>query len=154
MGAQRLMHYLNENNVNYETMEHPTAYTSQEIAEKAHIKGKTMAKTVMVKVDGQLTMAVLPGNDMLDIALFQKACGGTNIELVKENEFSDQFPDCELGAMPPFGNLYNMKVWVDVDLAKDERIAFNAGNHHELCLMSYNDFEKLVEPTRADIHRH
>lgn len=154
MGAPKLMQYLNENNVQFETLEHPTAYTTQEIAEKSHIRGKNMAKTVMVKVNGELAMAVLPGNDMLDIALFKKACGGSDVELVKETEFKDQFPDCELGAMPPFGNLYNMKVWVDVDLAKDERIAFNAGNHHELCLMSYTDFENLVSPIKADIHRH
>jgi len=153
MGAAKLMQYLNENNVRFETLEHPTAYTAQEIAEKAHIHGKDMAKTVMVKIDGQMAMAVLPGNDMLDVALLKKACGA-EVELVNENEFRDNFPDCELGAMPPFGNLYDMKVWVDVDLAKDEKIAFNAGNHHELCLISYSDFEKLVEPIRADIHRH
>lgn len=154
MSANKLMQYLNDNNVNYETIEHPTAYTAQEIAEKAHIKGKNMAKTVLVKVDGQLTMAVLPGNDMLDMEAFKKACGGTNIQLLSENEFSDYFPDCELGAQPPFGNLYNMATWVDVDLAQDETIAFNAGNHHELCKISYSDFEKLVNPIRADIHRH
>ena len=154
MGAPKLMQYLNDNNVNYETMEHPTAYTAQEIAEKAHIKGKSFAKTVMVKIDGELAMAVLPGNDMLDLGLFKNACGGSNIELVKETEFRDQFPDCELGAMPPFGNLYHMKVWVDTDLSEDGTIAFNADNHHELCLMSFSDYEKLVEPIRADIHRH
>ncbi|RLA63047.1 MAG: deacylase [Epsilonproteobacteria bacterium] len=154
MGAPKLMQYLNENNIQFETLEHPTAYTAQEIAQKSHIKGKDIAKTVMVKIDGEIAMAVLPSNDMLDIDLLQKACGGGKVDLIKENEFKDNFSDCELGAMPPFGNLYHMKVWVDVDLAKDEKIAFNAGNHHELCLISYSDFEKLVSPIRADIHKH
>lgn len=154
MAAKKLIDFLEKNHTKYKTLKHDVAYTAPEIAQKAHIRGKEFAKTVMVRLDGKLAMAVLRGNDLLDIKELKKAGNAKEAEILKENEFAKAFPDCELGAMPPFGNLYNMKVYVDEELSRDKQIAFNAGTHQELCLLSYSDWEKLVHPKKANIHKH
>lgn len=128
---------------------HSPAYTAQEVAASAHIKGKEVAKTVMVKVDGKMAMAVLPASRKVDFALLKKVAKAREVELAGENEFKDVFPDCEIGAMPPFGNLYGMEVFVDESLREDKEIAFNAGSHSELIKMAYKDFERLVKPKIA-----
>jgi Ala-tRNA(Pro) deacylase len=153
MLAKRLKKFLKDNKIDFEIHPHSTAYTTQETAEKARIKGKRLAKTVMVRIDDEVVMAVLPGDEMLDPELLKRASGGGRVEVLKEDEFSSLFPDCEVGAMPPFGNLYNIKVWVDADLGEVERISFNGGNHEELCTIAYSDFENIVKPVRANIHR-
>ncbi len=148
MPSQRLKDFLDQNNIKYVTIRHSLAYTSQEIAASAHIKGKNLAKTVLIKINGKMVMAVLPATHKVDFDLLKKAFGHENIRLANEHEFLDKFPECEVGAMPPFGNLYNMEVYVDESLTEDKEIAFNAGTHVELIQMSYEDFERLVQPKK------
>jgi Ala-tRNA(Pro) deacylase len=146
MPATKLKEYLDSHHVKYATLSHTPAYTAGEIAAEAHISGKEMAKTVMVKVDGKLAMAVLPAPNKVNFQLLQEATGAKTVELAKEQEFKDQFPDCEVGAMPPFGNLYDMDVYVEEALSWDEVIGFNAGTHSEIVKLAYKDFENLVHP--------
>ncbi len=146
MPARRVKEYLDENNVRYTTISHSPAYTAQEIAAKAHIPGQELAKTVCVKVDGRLAMAVLPASYSVDFQLLQEVTGAERLELATETDFRDRFPECELGAMPPFGNLYGMDVYVAVKLTEDKTIAFSAGSHSELIRMHYADYERLVNP--------
>ena len=116
------------------------------IAASAHVPGKELAKTVMVKIEGKMAMAVLPASSRVDLHQLREAIGASKVELASEGEFKDMFPECEVGAMPPFGNLYGMDVYASVKLAEDEEIAFNAGSHTELIRLAYQDFEKLAEP--------
>lgn len=147
MPVDRLRKYLEENHVKYVTVSHSPAFTAQEIAASAHVPGKELAKTVMVKVDGEMLMVVLPATERIDLELLREATGSKKVELAREEEFTKLFPECERGAMPPFGNLWNMKTLVDQQLREDERIAFNAGTLTELIQLSYSDYERLVEPT-------
>ena len=146
MPAAKLKELLDAKGVRYVSISHSVAYTAQEIAASAHVRGKEMAKTVIVRIDGRLAMAVLPASPMVDESLLKDALGAERVEIAAEKDFRDAFPGCELGAMPPFGNLYDMEVFVDPRLAKDEEIVFNAGTHRELIRMRYEDFEKLVQP--------
>lgn len=148
MPAKKLKEFLDQNNVKYVTIKHSLAYTSQEIAASAHIKGKNLAKTVLIKINGKMAMLVLPATHKVDFDLLKNALGNENVRLANEQEFLDKFPECEVGAMPPFGNLYNMEVYVDEALSEDKEIAFNAGTHVELIQMSYEDFERLVKPKK------
>ncbi len=145
MPIRKLREFLDENKVKYLTISHSPAYTAQEIAASAHIPGKELAKTVMVRVGGKLAMAVLPAIDLVDFDRLADAVG-EKVELVDEKEFKDAFPGCEVGAMPPFGNLYGFDVYVADSLAEDKQIAFNAGSHTELVRLSFDDFERLVKP--------
>ena len=147
MPVQRLKAYLDENDVKYVTIGHSQAFTAAEIAETAHIPGKELAKTVMVKLDGEMVMVVLPATERINLEWLREATGAELVELASEEEFSGLFPNCEVGAMPPFGNLWNLQTLVDQQLREDERIAFNAGTLTELVQLSYADFERLVEPT-------
>jgi Ala-tRNA(Pro) deacylase len=150
MAFKKLKEYLDENGVKYVTVSHSPAYTAQEVAAKAHVPGKAIAKTVLVKVDGKLVMAVLPGSFKVNFESLKKVLGSDNVRLADEHEFIDKFPDCEVGAMPPFGNLYGVEVFVANSLAEDEEIVFNACSHSQLIKMSYSDYEKLVKPVRLD----
>ena len=150
MPVKRLKEFLDSQSVRYVSIQHSTTYTAQEVAQSAHISGKDMAKTVMVFVDGKMAMAVLPAIYKLDLGLLAGAAGGA-VELAAEPQFRGRFPDCELGAMPPFGNLYGMDVYVDESLSRDEEIAFNAGTHSELIVLRYDDFARLVKPKVARI---
>jgi Ala-tRNA(Pro) deacylase len=125
---------------------HSTAYTAQEIASLAHIKGRDMAKTVIVKIDDQMAMVVLPASYHVDLSALKAAATAKTVALASESEFRGRFPECETGAMPPFGNLYGMPVFVEKTLTKDKEIAFNAGTHSELIRLSYEDFARLVQP--------
>lgn len=147
MPTKRLREFLDQQGTKYVTMSHPVAYTAHEIAALAHISNKELAKTVIVKIDGALAMAVLPASYAVDLPLLRAATGARTVSLAKEAAFKDRFPECDIGAMPPFGNLYGMVVYVDESLAKDKDIAFNAGSHNELLQVSYADFERLVKPT-------
>jgi Ala-tRNA(Pro) deacylase len=147
MPARRLKEFLDREGVRYVTIVHSPAFTAQEVASMAHIPGKILAKTVMVKVDGKLAMAVVPASYHVDFDMLQGALGAKKVELAREGEFKNTFPDCELGAMPPFGNLYNLEVFVARSLAEDDEIAFNACSHHELIKLPYKAFEDLVHPT-------
>ncbi len=146
MPSRKLKEYLDQNNVKYVTIKHSIAYTSQEIAASAHIKGKDLAKTVLIKINGKMAMCVLPASYKVDFKQLKKAVGNDNIRLANEMEFKDKFPECEVGAMPPFGNLYNLDVYVAESLKDDEQIAFNAGTHTELIQLAFNDFMNLVKP--------
>jgi Ala-tRNA(Pro) deacylase len=146
MPIKKIRNFLDEQNIKYVVIIHSPTYTAQEIAASAHIPGKELAKTVMIKVDGRMTMAVLPASYTVDFHLIKKAAAAKNVELASEEEFKYLFPECEIGAMPPFGNLYNIDVLVSKTLAEDENISFNAGSHKELIKLAYKDFEKLVRP--------
>jgi len=147
MTGQILKDLLDDNNVEYVTITHSPAYTMQRIAELTHISGKELAKTVIVKLDDRFAMAVLPTSTRVDLDHLKRGVEADKVAIATEQEFKDLFPDCEVGAMPPFGNLYDMDVYVAKKLAEDEEIAFNAGSHTELVRMAYKDFEKLVSPT-------
>lgn len=153
MPVERLRDFLDSNGVKYITIRHSPAFTAQEIAASAHIKGRELAKTVMVKIDGKLSMAVIPAQRMLDLEKLSKAAGGAEVEIAVEKEFIEAFPGCELGAMPPFGNIYGIDVFVALELTKDEEIVFNAGSHSELVRLSYVDFESLAMPKVAPLSR-
>jgi Ala-tRNA(Pro) deacylase len=146
MPAQMLKEFLDSQGVEYVVISHSPAFTAQRIAESAHIQGKELAKTVIVKIDGRMAMAVLPSSQKIDLSLLCDTAHAQKVELATESEFRDRFPGCEPGAMPPFGNLYGMDVYVAASLAEDEEIAFNAGSFTELVRMAYRDFERLVQP--------
>ena len=146
MPKEGLKEYLESNNVHYEFIEHTPVYTAQEIAATAHIPGKQMAKTVMVKIDGEMAMAVLPSPYRVNFEHLKEQTGAERVELASEGEFKDKFPDCEPGAMPPFGNLYGMDVYAEKNLSEEMDIVFCAGAHGKLIRMAYKDFESLVKP--------
>jgi Ala-tRNA(Pro) deacylase len=146
MPVDKLREFLDSHDVRYVLISHSKAYTAQEIAASARVPGRELAKTVMVKVDGEVAMSVLPASYKVDVQSLREALGVDSVELAEEREFGPLFPDCDLGAMPPFGNLYGMKVYVAQSLAEDAEIAFNACSHTELIRMSYADFERLVKP--------
>ena len=146
MPVQRLKDFLDEHQVKYVVISHSRAFTTQEVASLTHIPGRELAKTVIVDIDGEAAMAVLPGSQKVDLPLLRDALGAQQVTLVKEAAFRGRFPECDLGAMPQFGNLYGMPVYVADSLTEDEEIAFNAGSHTELVRMAYRDFERLVQP--------
>ena len=146
MPSAKLKEYLDSENIKYVSIIHSRAYTAQETAESAHIPGKELAKTVMVKIDGEMAMAVLPASDRVDFDLLRGVADAANVTLADEAEFNSIFPESEVGAMPPFGNMYGMDVYVEESLSDDKEIAFNAGSHSELIKLSYSDFERLVKP--------
>jgi len=146
MPARKLREFLDNHKIEYITIHHSPAFTAQRIAELAHISGKDLAKTVIVSLDDEYAMAVLPASLHVSLARLKEATGAQKAELASEDEFQNLFPDCEVGAMPPFGNLYDMKVYVAGQLAEDEEIAFNAGSHTELVQLAYDDFNRLVSP--------
>jgi len=146
MPARKLKEFLDKEKIKYVSITHSPAYTAQEVAASAHVPGKELAKTVIVKVDGQMAMAVLPANRKVVVQELREITGADEVQFATEVEFKNLFPDCETGAMPPFGNLYGMEVYVAPSLAEDDEIAFNGGTHTELIKMSYQDFERLVKP--------
>ena len=146
MVCKKLKTYLDENNIHYIMITHSRAFTAQEVAATAHISGNEMAKTVMIKIDGEMAMAVLPANYHVDFNLLKELTRHEKVVLAVEEEFRNIFPDCELGAMPPFGNLYDMDVYVAEKLTECDQITFNAGSHTELIKMNYADFANLVKP--------
>jgi Ala-tRNA(Pro) deacylase len=146
MPVQALREYLDYHLVKYVVIQHSPAFTMQEVASAAHIPGKDLAKTVIVEIDGRLAMAVLPASQKVELEQLRESLGAQRVTLAREDVFRGRFPECEPGAMPPFGNLYDMDVYVADSLAEDEEIAFNAGSHTQLVRMAYRDFERLVQP--------
>jgi len=145
MPIQKLKTFLNENGVKYTVIGHSRAFTAQEIAELAHIPGKELAKTVMVMIAGQVAMAVVPASHLVDFKCLSDVAG-TSVDLADEGDFVELFPNCDVGAMPPFGNLYDMPVYVSEPLAEDEFIAFSAGSHAEVIRLEYAEFQRLANP--------
>lgn len=154
MSMPLLNRYLQEHHVPYQVIPHPPAYTAQETAALAHVPGRALAKPVMVKLDGRIAMVVLSAAERLDLGRLREVTGAITASLAAESEFRDLFPECELGAMPPFGNLFGLEVWASDGLLDDEHIAFNAGNHSELIRIASSDFQRLVRPRIAHFRRH
>lgn len=145
----RLKALLDSHQVPYESLSHSTTYTAQGTAAMMQISGKEIAKTVVLSTGPkweETILAVLPGSKHVKLDKLAAAVGKP-VRLATELEFSSLFPDCELGAMPPFGALYNLPVYVDESLAKDKVIVFNAGTHHDAVRMDYEDFARLARPT-------
>nr|WP_321406389.1 YbaK/EbsC family protein [uncultured Carboxylicivirga sp.] len=153
MPFTRLEEFLNREKINYKRIVHSRAYTAQKTAAYAHISGNEIAKSVIVKINGKISMAVVPASYQLDLNELKRATGAKDVRLATETEFKDVFKDCEVGAQPPFGNLYNLEVFVAEKLTEDTNIAFNACNHAELIQMTYKDYQRLVHPTVIKIAR-
>jgi len=149
MPCEKLLEYLTENHVDFELTEHPQAYAARETALKAGVPIRLFAKSVLVRLDGLMAMAVIPSDHKINFNLLRQAADADTISLALEDEFEARFPDCELGAMPPFGNLYDMAVYVDSHLASVSTMTFNAGTHTETITMPYADFERLAIPHLA-----
>lgn len=151
MTTAKLKQFLDSNQVKYVTIKHSPSYTAQEVAATAHVPGNSMAKTVIVKLDGTMAMVVEPASHKVNFDKLKSLSGAKEVELASESEFQQRFPECELGAMPPFGNLYGMDVFVAKSLSSDGEITFNAGTHSELIKMSYKDFARLVSPKEISL---
>lgn len=146
MAISTLTDYLDKHGKKYVIVTHSEAFTAQEVAASAHIPGKDMVKTVMVKADGDMKMVVLPSTHDVDFNAIREALDADDVELASEDEFKSLFPESETGAMPPFGNLYDIDTLVAESLTDDDIIAFNAGNHREVIKLAYSDYEELVQP--------
>ncbi len=146
MPLQKLRDFLDQHNTKYILIVHSPAFTAQEVAASAHVPGKQLAKTVILKLDGQMAMCVMPAHKKIDFEKCKEQMNARQVELASEEEFKYAFPECETGAMPPFGNLYDMPVYVCETLANNDDIAFVAGSHRELIKLNYRDFERLVNP--------
>ena len=161
--CKRLKDFLDKNKVQYQVAGHPEVYTAQEIAAALHVPGKELAKVVIIKAvedpthrGERFVMTVLPASWRIDMARLKDALKAKEINLATEKEFESLFPDCEVGAMPPFGNLYGVDVYVDRALTEDEEIFFQAGNHIESIKMKYKDYSQLVDPNIVEfgVHLH
>jgi Ala-tRNA(Pro) deacylase len=150
----RLKELLDSSGVAYEHRVHPNTFTAAETAESVSIPGNEMAKTVIVNADGLLRMAVVPANRRVDLQHLKFITRSENIRIASESEFRNQFPDCEVGAMPPFGTIFGLPVYCDVQLENGEFIEFNAGTHHETIRMAFHDFKRLENPTMTDLVDH
>jgi len=145
----RLIDFLNRSKVRYEVLHHPEAFTAQELAAIEHVKGRSHAKVVMVKAEGEVLMAVLPADHRVDLEKLDKATG-RKTALATEAEFKVLFPDCAVGTMPPFGELYGVPVYLDASLTDAERIVFEAGTHSDAIRMRYADYARVAKSTIAD----
>ena len=154
MSLPALEQYLREFRAPFSTLSHASAYRASEVAARAGVPCRQMAKPVLVRIDGALAMAVVAADGRVDLARLRELTGAGSVVLATEAEFQDRFPECELGAMPPFGNLYGMALYVDRQLADDGALCFNAGSHTELLRMRYVDFERLANPCVADLAQH
>jgi Ala-tRNA(Pro) deacylase len=146
MPATKLQSYLDQHGIKYLVIQHSPAHTSQEVAARMHIHGWELAKTTIVKLDGALAMAVLPAPSRVDVEMLRRVTGAHSAALATEKEFEHLFPGCDLGAMPPFGNLYGLAVYVDEQLVTGGSIVFKAGTHGEVIRMEFPDFQRLVQP--------
>jgi Ala-tRNA(Pro) deacylase len=153
MATQRIREFLDGNHARYVFVSHSPAFTAQEIAASMHIPGKLMAKTIVVKVDGRLALAVVPATKELDTAALARIAKAQEVEIASEDEFVDRFVGCQLGTAPPFGNLFGMETFVDVELARQQDVVFNAGTHTDAIWMRTGDFQRLARPTLASIAR-
>lgn len=149
--AARVRDFLDEHGVDYERLHHQRDYTAMETAAHTHTPGRQFAKAVMVRVGGELAMAVLPSHHVVDVERLSAALGGAPVEIASEEEFANVCPDCEEGAIPPFGNLYGLPVYVSPTLAENERITCVAGHHAEAIRLAYRDFDRLVKPRQVDL---
>lgn len=155
MSLPALEQYLREFRAPFSTLSHAAAYRATEVAARAGVPCNQMAKAVLVRIDGALAMVVLPADNRVDLARLRKLTEAGSVVLATEDEFGERFPECELGAMPPFGNLYGLPLYMDRRLADDPAICFNAGSHTDLIRMRTMDFEGLANPAIVDlVERH
>lgn len=147
----KLREYLDRHQVRYEVLSHAQAFTAQEVAQAQHVHGREVAKVVIVRSGSDFIMTVLPATRRLDLERAAVVLGKPLLQLASEEQFSGLFSGCEPGAMPPFGNLYGLPVWVDRALTADESIVFNAGTHTQTVRMRYADFAQLVQPKVASL---
>ena len=148
---ERLQRFLDQQRVGYQTLPHREVFTAQEVAAVQHVRGQELAKVVVVRGGGRFLMFVLPATYHVHVPKARTATGTSDLELAHETEFASLFPACEPGAMPPFGNLYGVPVWVDEALTRDEQIVFNACTHTQAIRMKYVDFARLVRPIVASL---
>jgi Ala-tRNA(Pro) deacylase len=151
---QKLLTFLDDNQAKYTHHSHATAYTAREVAAVEHVPAHKIAKAVVFFSENGFGMAVLPGDSMLDVHGLQTLLRVSRLRLATESELNDLFPDCELGAMAPFGNLCGLPVFVDSSLADEETIAFNAGTHRDVLHMRFEDYQRLVQPSIVVASRH
>ncbi len=151
LSLNKLKQFLDNSLVAYEVLTHPVAFTAQQLAAVQHVKGKQLAKVVVARSGSEFIMIVLPAPYHVGLQRARDATGRQDLEIAHEYEFASLFAGCEPGAMPPFGNLYNVPVWVDESLAQDEEIVFNACTHTQAIRMKYSDFARLVHPTVAKL---
>lgn len=151
MAAKSLKKFLDQHGVKYVTIEHSPAFTAPEVAEPVHVSGSNFAKTIIVRLDDELAMVVLPANRKIVLSELREMMLSEKVELASERDFGARFPDCELGAMPPFGNLYGLSVYLARSLTEAEEIAFNAGTHREVIKMAFEECANLVEPIVMDL---
>lgn len=148
---ERIESYLRASGVPFEIREHPLAFTAQEVAAVEHVKGRRFAKVVMVVADDEMRMVVLPASEKVSFDRLRTAIQARSVRLAGEDEFASRFPDCDAGAMPPFGHLYGTSVIVDETLTRNERIEFQLGTHTTTMSLAYSDFAKIERPTVADL---
>ncbi len=152
--SSKTKEFLDGEGVQYEALQHATAYTAQEVAGAQHVSGQETIKAVIVKVDGKFVMCVLPAIHLLDLERFKHITGGQKVELASEEELGTLFPDYELGAEPPFGPLYGLEIFSDRDLESNEYVVFNGGTHTDTVRMTYADWKRLAQPTVAEFGVH
>jgi len=146
MATRRIREFLDGSAVKYVTISHSPAYTAQETAQSTHIPGRKMTKTVVVRVDGHLAMAVVPATKEIDLELLRQQIDAQQVTLAREAEFVDRFAGCQLGTFPPFGNLFGLDTFVDPSVTERGEIAFPAGTHTDVIVMRTSDYERLVCP--------
>lgn len=151
MPVKKLKEYLDANKVKYVTISHSPAYTAREVAASTLVPRAEFAKTVLVNIDDKMAMAVIPASPRLNLEQLGQSINAKKVALANKQEFQSRFPDCEVGAMPPFGNLYDMEVYVATNLTLDDEIVFNAGSHIQVIQMAYGDYADLVQPKVLDI---
>lgn len=150
---QHIASFLDEHHVPYTTQQHPQAFTAQRVAAAEHVSGNVVAKAVILVANDQPVMFVLPASHRVDLQKAAALLGVDSVRFATEREFAGRFADCELGALPPLGNLYGLPVYVDESLASREQIVFRAGTHTDTVAVAYTDFAKMVPATVADISR-
>lgn len=153
MTARRLHEFLDEAGIDYEVTEHDQAYTAHEVAQSEHVSGWDVAKPVMLVVAGDLAMCVVPAPVDVDPDRARDWFGGAEVRLADEDEFADVFEDCELGAHPPFGNLYDVPVFLDETMRARERMICRDGSHTETVTIATADFVRLADPEIIDVGR-
>ena len=147
---ERMEKFLRENSVEFKVETHDQAFTMQEVAAALHVPGNQVAKVVIVCADKEKVMLVLPAPYRMNVDLVRDMVGANKVRLAKEEEFADLFPDCATGAMPPFGNLYGVPVYVDRSMAEEPDMVFRIGTHRETMKITYADFVRLAQPVVGD----
>lgn len=150
MTIAKVKEFLEKAEIKYEDTKHPLTFSAQETAATTHVKGREFAKTVLVMVDGKMIMAVLPASHLIDIDKLKNTLKADTIRLASETEFKSKFADCEVGAMPPFGNLYDMDVYLSESLLKNQKVTFNAGSHTEVMTLTIGEFIRIINPKVLD----